>query len=194
MRIYSPYDAMDLKIIGAVATGFKTNNPSNPLTAYLENEFVAALRYQPRNASTADTIRAEQIGYLDIVLKDVKGNERKLSSVAKPGKVILLNFTTYLAKESPAFNILLNKIYSQFASRGLEIYQIGYDDDEFSWRSVAENLPWVTVYDPAGVNSSNLLQYTVGSLPAVFIINRNCEVAERVTDINSIESAVAKYM
>ena len=194
VRIYSPYDAMDLKIIGAVATGFKTNNPSNPLTAYLENEFVAALRYQPRNASTADTIRAEQIGYLDIVLKDVKGNERKLSSVAKPGKVILLNFTTYLAKESPAFNILLNKIYSQFASRGLEIYQIGYDDDEFSWRSVAENLPWVTVYDPAGVNSSNLLQYNVGSLPAVFIINRNCEVAERVTDINNIESAVAKYM
>ena len=57
-----------------------------------------------------------------------------------------------------------------------------------------KNLPWISVYDPQGATSDYLLKYNVGSLPAMFIINRNGELCERITDLKKIDSTVAKYM
>ncbi|MBR2085142.1 MAG: hypothetical protein IJ879_11255, partial [Muribaculaceae bacterium] len=61
------------------------------------------------------------------------------------------------------------------------------------WRQAAENLPWITVYDPMGVNSQNVGAYHVNSLATTFII-RNGEIVERVEDITGLKAAVAKYI
>lgn len=193
-RLFDPSNAADLKIIGAVATGYGTFREGNPLTKYMEAEYMAGMRMQPRNASPSDTIHANQIGYFDIALKDAGGKVRKLSDVAVSGKVVLLNFTTYAAKESPEFNRILADIYKKYSSRGFSIYQVGYDASEFSWKDAAKNLPWTAVFDPAGAQSKNLVNYNVGSLPAIFIIDRNGTIAERVMDLNELEISVARHI
>lgn len=193
-RLFAPENAADLKIIGAVATGYSTFRPGNPLTKVLETEFLAARQLQPRALAPKDTLHAEEIGYIDIELKDASGKQRKLSDLTAARKVVLLNFTTYAAKESPDFNRLLAKAYRKYAPQGFEIYQIGYDNNEFDWKEAARNLPWTTVYDPAGTSSQNLLKYNVSTLPCVFIIGRDGTVTERVQDINDIERAVARNM
>lgn len=193
-RLFAPENKEDLKIIGAVATGYQSHRSGNPLAKLLEEEYIAGIRLQPRLTAPKDTILAEQIGILDIELKDEQGTMRKLSSLTGSGKVILLNFTSYMAAESPDFNRMLAAIHTKFASRGFDIYQIGYGDNEFEWKDAAENLPWTTVYDPAGLSSQNLIKYNVATLPCVFIIGRDGTISERVLDINDIEQAVARQL
>ena len=71
---------------------------------------------------------------------------------------------------------------------------MGYDASEFSWKDAAKNLPWTAVFDPAGAQSKNLVNYNVGSLPAIFIIDRNGTIAERVMDLNELEISVARHI
>ena len=194
-RLFAPENPKDLKIIGAVATGYHTHRPNDPLTQLLATEYLAGMRLQPSaSAATRDTIQASQVGILEIALKNKDGKEQRLSEFASSGKVILLNFTTYAASESPKFNRMLADIYKKYASQGFEIYQIGYDDNEFLWKDAAVNLPWITVYDPAGLSSQNLLKYNVTSLPCLFIIGRDGTLSERVTDIDNLESAITRYL
>lgn len=193
-RLFAPENASDLKIIGAVATGYGTYRPGNPLARYMETEYMAGVRMQPRKTNPTDTLQAEQIGYFDIELKNENGQLRKLSDVAVSGKVVVLNFTTYAAEKSPEFNRILANIHTKYAARGLEIYQVGYDDNEFAWKDAAKNLPWTTVYDPAGLSSQNLIKYNLGVLPAVFIIGRDGSIAERVLDFNKLDSSVARHL
>jgi hypothetical protein len=100
----------------------------------------------------------------------------------------------YADELSPAFNAVLLDEYKKYNKKGLEIYQIAYDYDEFQWRQAAMNLPWVTVLDSDGVDSKNLMMYNVGSLPAIFILNRKGEIVERVFEIESLSKVIAKYM
>ena len=190
--LYNPQDKEDLKIIGAVANAYNTFKPSDPRTSYL----VALTINNRRVASPAvvKTVEVEEIPLLEISLQDENGKVRDLSKVCAEGKVVVLNFTVYNAELSPAFNKILSDDYKKYKNRGLEIYQVAYDSDEFSWRQAAKNLPWITVYDAEGINSENLPKYNVGGFPAIFIINRKGEIVERVIDIEKLSSTIAKYL
>lgn len=192
--LYSITDKEDVRILGAVANAYDTQKPNDPRTELLKNMFFAGRRNTVRPVAPTDTFYVNESQIIDITLIDRNGNTRKLSDEASKGNVLILNFTTYLADESPALNAHLAELYRKYSSKGFQIYQICYDANEFNWKSAAKNLPWITVYDPAGAQSSNLLRYNVGSLPAIFIINRNGELSERVIDINELDKVVAKYI
>jgi mRNA-degrading endonuclease HigB of HigAB toxin-antitoxin module len=190
--LYNPLDKEDLKMISAVANAYNTFKPTDPRTAYLVN---VAISNRRRVAPVqGDTMVATEIPLLDLTLQDENGKMRQLSEVASQGKVVVLNFTVYADELSPAFNAVLLDEYKKYNKKGLEIYQIAYDYDEFQWRQAAMNLPWVTVLDSDGVNSKNLMMYNVGSLPAIFILNRKGEIVERVFEIESLSKVIAKYM
>ena len=112
----------------------------------------------------------------------------------KQGKVTLLNFTVYSAEWSPVCNKVLADVYRKYKAQGLEIFQVGIDTEEFQWRQSAVNLPWITVYDPMGIDSRNLASYNVNQVPLTYIIDRKGEIVERVADITDLERKVAKYM
>lgn len=190
--LYNPLDKEDLKMISAVANAYNTFKPTDPRTAYLVN---VAISNRRRVAPVqGDTVVATEIPLLDLTLQDENGKMRQLSEVASQGKVVVLNFTVYADELSPAFNAVLLDEYKKYNKKGLEIYQIAYDYDEFQWRQAAMNLPWVTVLDSDGVDSKNLMMYNVGSLPAIFILNRKGEIVERVFEIESLSKVIAKYM
>ena len=190
--LYNPQDKEDLKMIGAVANAYNSYKPNDPRTAYL-----VALTINNRRVTAPTTktvVEVDEIPLLEISLQDENGKIQDLSKVSAQGKVVVLNFTVYNAELSPAFNKILSDEYKKYKGKNLEIYQIAYDNDEFSWRQAAKNLPWITVYDSEGINSANLMKYNVGGFPAIFIINRKGEIVERVFEIEKLSSAIAKYM
>lgn len=193
--LYSIDNKEDVRIIGAVANAYNSYKPNDPRTELLKQMFFTGRRNTVvRTTAAKDTFYVDQAQIIDINLFDRNGKSHKLSDAASKGKVVILNFTTYLADESPALNAQLASLYRKYAGSGLEIYQVGYDENEFSWKEAAKNLPWITVYDPSGAQSQYLMRYNVGSIPAIFIINRQGELSERVTNLGSLEKTVAKYM
>lgn len=193
--LFNPLDENDLRVIGAVANGYYTFKPNDPRTAYLVNVLRNGRIYHNPNAVAAsDTLQVSETSLLDITLQDNDGVEQSLAKLAKEGKVILLSFTVYTAEFSPAYNALLADIYKNNKSRGLEIYQLSFDADEFQWRQSAVNLPWITVYDPAGTRSGNLSKYNVTQMPLTYIIDRNGEIVERVSDPTQLSKAIARYL
>lgn len=184
--LFNPGDKSDLKVIGAVANAFNEFRPNDPRTAYLKRLFL-----RNRVSSTMDTIEAKEIDIIDIDLIDNTGAHRTLVDVAGKNRVVLLNFTAYTAEFSPALNVELNKLYERYKDSGLEIYQIGFDGDEYQWRQSAKNLPWVTVYNSAADGEKYLMSYNVGAVPCSFII-KDGTVLERVTDPTKLGSAVSR--
>ena len=106
---------------------------------------------------------------------------------------MILNFTAYAAEFSPQLNKLLNDIYQKYRNSGLAIYQVSLDQDNVIWREAAKNLPWITVFDPMGADSSNVGTYNVFGIPTSFII-RNGEIVERIEDATLLKASVARYM
>ncbi len=71
---------------------------------------------------------------------------------------------------------------------------MAFDSDEYAWKQTAKNLPWITVLNGAADGDKALRDYNVGSLPAVFIFDRNGDVVERVTDMSTLDSSVARRL
>ncbi len=192
VSVFNPNDKRDLRIIGAVANAFNQNRPNDPRTAYLKNLFLS--KRAASSATPLDTIMAQEVPLFEIELFDNTGQSRSLRETASKGDVVLLSFTAYTSDISPAYNVELNKVYERFHNQGLEIYQVALDADEYQWRQSAKNLPWITVYNSSADGSANLLNYNVVSLPATFLIDRNGELRERITNPTEIASVVARYM
>lgn len=192
--LFDPVNDFDFKVIGAVANAFNSFKPNDPRTSYLVNVLRQGQIRRRQVMAKADTMYVSEAKIIDIKLQDKKGVMQDLQSVTQKGNVVLLNFTVYSAEFSPVFNKALADIYRKHKASGLEIFQVGIDTDEFQWRQAAANLPWITVYDPSGLNSQNLASYNVTQVPLTYIINRSGELVERVADFTQLESAVAKYM
>lgn len=191
-QMFDPAVPFDNRVIGAVANAFNQTRPADPRTRMLSELFLAHRR--KASAAPGDTIVATEIKHPEISLSDVNGKVRVLSDETARGNVVILNFTAYSAPESPAINVELAKVYDTNKGRGLQIYQVGFDSDEYLWRQSAKNIPWIAVYNPADASVKTLVDFNVGALPATFIINRNGDLVERVTDMSKLSSAVARYL
>lgn len=190
LLFFDLYDRKDVKAYGAVATSYNHTYPESPRSKHLYNltlQSMKVLRAQrPVDYSNVET---KEISFLDIELPDVRGEVVKLSTVA-PGKVVLINFTAYQTKWSPALNMALGELYTKYHDQGLEIYQVSLDSDFHFWRNGASNLPWVTVHDPQSVYSQVAGLYNVKQLPALFILDRKGNLVKRVEDVKKLEADV----
>ena len=192
-------DRQDAKCYAAVATQMDMNYPEAVRTAHLHNVALKGMvKTSPsRNNVSSEAIQQfenmiEEIGLIDIELPDYNGNIQKLSD--QKGKVILLDFTVYKANYSPNYLLMLRNLYNKYADQGFTIYQISFDSDESFWLNTATNLPWVCVYDESSVYSSNLKSYNVTQLPAVFLIDRDGNIADRPEKTDELDEKIAKLL
>ena len=192
--LFNPAVKEDLKMIGAVANAFNERRPEDPRTGYLRRLFLSNRTKSPSQPENTNLPVANEVRAFDIRLFDNTGKEHSLLDVTSKGNVVILNFTAYTADGSPAFNMALNKIYEKYHSQGLEIFQVSLDNDEYAWKQTAKNLPWITVFNGPNDGDKAIRDYNVGSLPAIFIFDRNGDVVDRVTDMASLESAVSRRM
>lgn len=192
--LFNPALKDDLRMIGAVANAFSERRPEDPRTGYLRRLFLGNRATSGDFRVNSDIPVATEVRAFDIKLFDNLGKEHSLLDVTSKGNVVILNFTAYTAQESPAFNVALNKVYEKYHSQGLEIFQVAFDDDEYAWKQTAKNLPWITVLNGPADGDKALRDYNVGSLPAVFIFDRNGNVVERVADMSTLDSSVGRRM
>ncbi|MCE5205317.1 MAG: AhpC/TSA family protein [Porphyromonadaceae bacterium] len=192
--IFDPYNKQDYPMFGAVATSWNRYYPDAERTRHLYEFTMNALKTRRRQEQQEKLLQSapteRSAGLPDINLQKVDGSKVALSSLK--GKVVLLDFVVYNAEFSPKHNMELNRIYQQYKSKGLEIYQISFDSDEHFWKISASNLPWITVRDPESVNARLLSMYNVREMPATFILNRDGDVVARVGDYNGLEDELMK--
>ena len=185
----------DVKCFAAVATSLNNAFPHAVRSKNLYNIVIKGMKNTRQPQAKALEIPQEKIvetGIIDIALRDVKGNVRKLTDLK--GKVVLLDFSVFQSPAGSPHNLMLRELYNEYAKQGLEIYQVSLDADEHYWKTAADNLPWVCGRDGKGVYSTNVAVYNVRQVPSIFLINRNNELKLRGEDIKDLEAAVKSLL
>lgn len=185
----------DVKCFAAVATSLNNSFPNAVRSKNLYNIVIKGMKNTRRPQNKSLEIPQDKIietGIIDIALRDLKGNVRKLTDLK--GKVVLLDFNVFQSPAGAPHNLMLRELYNTYSSQGLEIYQVSLDADEHYWKTAAGNLPWVCVRDANGVYSTNVAVYNVRQVPSIFLINRNNELKLRGEDIKDLEAAVKSLL
>ncbi|MBQ8502352.1 MAG: DUF4369 domain-containing protein [Bacteroides sp.] len=191
-QIFDPLNNKeDIKCFAAVATSLNNYYPHADRSKNLYNIVIKGMKNtrpaQQKTVELPENVISET-GLIDINLRDMKGNARKLSDLK--GKVVILDFTVYQSVVSVSHNYLLRDLYDKYAARGLEVYQVSLDADEHYWKTTAGNLPWVCVRDANGVYSTIASTYNVQAIPTLFLIDRKNELKDRGENIKDLEAAV----
>ena len=191
----------NLPVFGQITDAIHFNNISDSLeTVYPESKYVKALRKEAEIRLSQMQLNArlgaaEEIGYPDITLPDVKGDKKRLSDV--DAKVVILHFWTATEAVQKMFNMdVLAPVYEDYHKKGLEIYQVALDPDKVTWANVVreQKLPWTNVCDGLGGNSPYTTLYNINALPATFIICDGELVEGRVVDEKSLRKTIAKLL
>ena len=132
---------------------------------------------------------AQEIGFIDIALKDDESQVVRLSEIG--GRLKMVYFWTLTDARQPIYsrNVLL-PVYEKYHSRGFEIYSVSLDVDRSVWAKdvYEQKFPWPQVNDPAGPASVYVGYYNIQSLPwAVFIKDGEIVPAE-ISDRASLEA------
>lgn len=185
----------DVKCFAAVATSLNNSYPHANRSRNLYNMVIKGMKNTrpPREQALEfpeEVIKEASI--IDIELRDVKGNIRRLTDLK--GKVVLLDFTVYNNATSAAHNLALRELYDKYNAKGLEIYQVSLDGNEHYWKTSASNLPWICVRDANGAYSTYVSLYNVTNLPALFLISKENELSLRGDNSVNLEAAIQKML
>ena len=195
--IFNPRsDKDDVKVFAAVATSWDTYYPEAERGANLHNialEGMKTIRIsESQQAATIDADKIQTAGVIDISLADNKGRQQNLTSLK--GKVVLLDFHVFGMKESPERILLLRELYNKYHDRGFEIYQVSLDGDEHFWKQQTAALPWISVREPQGLDSSTLRLYNIQSLPEFFLIDRGNNLVSRSQQIKDLDKSIQSLL
>lgn len=196
--VFNPRSSQDdIRVFAAVATSWDSKYPDSERGQNLHNitiEGMNNIRYvraQNQNAASA-LERAEESNLIDIKLTDNKGKEQNLKSLK--GKVVMLDFHIFASDISTQRIMQMREIYNKYHAQGLEIYQISLDSDMHFWKTQTEALPWISVNDPDGIQSRNVLLYNVQSVPTFFLINKNNELVKRDAQIDDLDATIKSLL
>lgn len=166
-----------------VHDSLQTLYPNSVYVKSLQEQIKAAENYKLLEGQFAN---AGEIPFPNITLPDVNAKNVELASLE--GKPFVLMFWTISDASQKMFNNDLMDIYNKYKSSGLQIYQASVDTDKTAWATIVkeQNLPWISVCDGKGVNSVALATYNVGSIPAVFVFDKNGDI------VGSVRSQVNK--
>lgn len=178
----------DLRCYAAVATSLNEKYPHADRTKNIYNIVIKGMKNTRKPVVETLDVPTEKVSYtgiIDIELRDLQGNLKKLSELK--GKVVLLDFTVYQNAMSASHIFALRDIYQKYNSQGLEIYQVSLDADEHFWRNAVDNLPWICVRDGQGIYSKYASTYNVQKIPSYFVINKANELVGRSENIEDLE-------
>ena len=191
----------NLPVFGQSTDAIHFRNVADSLSlAYPASRYVKALRQEADRRfgylELENRLRnAEEVGYPDIELPDLKGEKRRLSEI--DSKVIMIHFWTASDADQKMFNLdTLMPLYNEFHDKGFEIYQVSLDIDKGLWAQVVKEQkhPWVSVCDSRGTSSPYATTYNLPSLPATFIIADGQLVDGSVVDDKSLRRLLRKLL
>lgn len=184
---------LDYNILRAVATKFRQQRPDDPRTKFLEMRVAQEMKRRNPEAYEREITAVVTNMPADIESVDINGKEHKLSDFVGGGHPAILSFAAYSAEQAPAYTMVLRTVYDKYKERGLKIYQVSVDATEPEWHRLAQNLPWTSVWSAAIKQGNPLISYNVDALPMTYIFDAEGNLAERVTDWQTLESDMARY-
>ena len=182
----------DIKVFAAVATSWDTFYPNAERGKNLHNIALEGMKDMRivRNKQAAAQIEASRVnttGVIDISLPDNHGNVRTLSQLK--GKVVLLDFHAFATEGSLKRIMMLRELYNKYHAAGFEIYQVSVDGDEHFWKTQTAALPWVCVRADDD-DASVITNYNVQGVPTFYLLDKNCNVYKRDTQIEDINKEI----
>ncbi len=197
MLLFNPQnDKEDIKVFAAVATSWDTYWPEAERGKNLHNIAIEGMKNvrinEAKASQTIDASKVQEAGLIDIALTDNHGKMRHLTDLK--GKVVLLDFHVFATNDSPARILLLRELYNKYQAQGLEIYQVSLDADEHFWKQQTSALPWISVREDRGANSTTLSIYNVQTVPEFFLIDRGNNIVGRSQSIKDLEQAIKNLL
>jgi peroxiredoxin len=191
--IFNPHNnADDVKVFAAVATSWDTFFPKAERGVNLHNIAIEGMKdvriIQSKQNEVIPASKVDVSGIIDIGLLDNKGVMRHLKDLK--GKVVMLDFHAYASEGSLKRIMMLRELYNKYHAQGFEIYQVSVDPDEHFWKTETAALPWICVYDEDGVQSTNLANYNVQSIPTFFLIDKNNVLQKRDVQIKDLDAEI----
>ena len=195
--IFNPHgNKADSQVYAAVATSWDVYYPHALRGQNLHNIAIEGMKtiriMDAKQKMLVDPEVVNTTNVLDIELADSKGQVRRLTDLK--GKVVLLDFHVFGTEESPKRIMQLREYYNKYHDRGFEIYQVGLDGDEHFWKQQTAALPWVSVYDPDGINSNNIVRFNVMDIPTFFLVDRNSSLYKRDAQITDLDAEIQKLL
>ncbi len=140
--------------------------------------------------------QATESDFPDLSMQDRNGEVRTLSDLR--GKVIILSFWTATDPAQKLFNNELKALYEKYNRRGLEIYQVALDTDKTMWAQAVkeQQLPWASVCDGMGRYSVAAAYYNIGSIPAMYILDRDGNICPEKNEFDpeKLERVIRKLL
>lgn len=191
----------DLPVFAQTTDAIHFVNTADSLAAvYPDSRYVKALRQEAERRFgylelEARLQNAEQIGYVDIELPDIRSQKKKLSEV--DAKVVMVYFWSASDASQKMFNLdVLKALYDDYSDKGFEIYQVSLDADKAAWARVVkeQNLPWINVCDSRGSASPYVTSYNISSIPSAFVLCDGELVDGQIVDEKSFRKLIEKLL
>lgn len=187
LLIFHPYEKNDSRIYGTVANSWNLKYSDAQRTQHLVAIYKEALSEFRKQNFDMKPLEVSVMKALDFTLNSPLDLPYTLSEVAE-GRVLLLDFTSYEMKESPAHILQLADVYEKYHGRGFEILQVSLDADLHFWKNAAINLPWICVIDPESVYSELLRKFNVQTIPCGFLFDKEGDIVSRIEDYSKLDS------
>jgi len=192
-KTYTLNKNSDIKYAKVVASSMKALYPEHEYTkAVLTN--LKALESQLNNLKIKKLIEENGTNYPDLLIKNTKGNEVRLSSL--DGKFIVLSFWASQDINSRKQNSTLKKLYKKYRSKGLEIYQVSVDQDEKLWKTAIkeDGLNWINVCDIESGSGLAVRNFNVQQIPGNYLISKEGDIVGKNLYGSTLEEKVAEYI
>lgn len=189
--VFDLYAKEDRSYFAAVATAWHTFMPDNErgkVLYKLVNDAIKTERKEHNLAMMHQFIEQSESAFLDINLPDEKGNMKMLSSLR--GNVILLDFSAMGMENANAYVFELRELYNAYHQKGLNIYSVSVDANQYLWEDSAHNLPWITVRGDEEQTSVALRTYNVQQVPTLFLFDKQGQIVSRYTDFSSLKKDI----
>ncbi len=197
MLIFNPREnAEDIKAFAAVATSWDTYYPEAVRGQNLHNIAIEGMKdlriARQQDEMVVDASKVNVTNIIDIALPDNHGQTRRLTDLK--GKVVIIDFHVFAAKESPARIMKLRDIYNKYHAQGLEIFQVSFDPDMHFWKQQTEALPWICVHDNRLTESPIFSQYNLQGLPTFFLMDRENVLHKRDAQIKDLDAEIRSLL
>lgn len=191
--LFTPYDESDYKYFAAVATSYDLYHKEDPRNKALY-DMVSGVLAAKRSAKLKEMVDAAPSVLPDIVMNDLKGNERKLSNLK--GKIVILNFWASKSEDSRLWNREFKQLYSKYKSKGLTVFQVSADKSKLLWEDaiINDELPWINVCDFKEGASKAFSTYNVRHVPTTYLVDRNGQMIGKYESPKALEDAIKKAL
>jgi len=154
----------NLPFLKELVSSFEEKHPSSEITQKLKNKLL--LLEKTTIGSTITNIEMPNSIHELISLNTVKG------------KYTLIDFWASWCPPCRAESKLLNELYSDYQSKGFEIYGISLDSKRENWLKSLEKdeRVWTEVSTVEGFSTPISIEYGITALPTNFLINSTGEI------------------